>query len=128
MDQTLQDNHMFACIHLTHKEGWQPVGTTIVTHTNFFSSQQEHKGMTSPNKRMTVTSLLQQSETEDLIRGIIKEEDHQIKSGNITPLIDNLEMQDVFKDKDEERGNGVIDLINGLVDLLSLETRVVWDV
>jgi len=36
-------------------------------------------------------------------------------------------MQDVFKDKDKERGDGVMDLINGLVDLLSLETRAVWD-
>ena len=36
-------------------------------------------------------------------------------------------MQDVFKDKDEERGGGIIDLINGLVDLLSLETRTVWN-
>jgi len=76
---------------------------------------------------MTVTSLLQQSKAEDLIGDIIKEKDHQIKSGNTTPLINNLEMQDVFKDKDEKKGNGVIDLINGLIDLLSLETRAVWD-
>jgi len=57
--------------------------------------------------------------------GIIREKDHQIELGNTTPLINNLEMQDVFKDKDEERGDGVTDLINGLVDLLSLETRAV---
>ena len=36
-------------------------------------------------------------------------------------------MQNVFKDKDEERGNSVTDFINGLIDLLSLETRTVWD-
>ena len=36
-------------------------------------------------------------------------------------------MQDVFKDEDKERGDGVTDLISGLVDLLSLETRAVWD-
>ena len=36
-DQTLQDNYMFTCIHLTHEEGWQPVRTAIATHTNFFS-------------------------------------------------------------------------------------------
>jgi len=34
-------------------------------------------------------------------------------------------MQDVFEDKDKGRENGVMDLINGLVDLLSLETRAV---
>ena len=76
---------------------------------------------------MTVTSLLQWSEAEDLIGDIIREEDHQIESGNTTPLINNLEMQDVFKDKDKERGDGVMDLINRLADLLSLETRAVWD-
>jgi len=59
--------------------------------------------------------------------GIIRREDHQIELGNTTPLIDNLEMQDVFKDKDGERGDGVTDFISGLVDLLSLETRAVWD-
>ena len=74
---------------------------------------------------MIVTSLLQQSETEDLMGDIIREEDHQIKSGNTTPLINDLEMQDVFKDKNEERGDGVTDLINGLIDLLSLETKAV---
>ena len=83
--------------------------------------------MTSPNKKMIITSLLHQSETEDLIKGIIKEEDHQIKSENTTPLSNNLEMQDVFKDEDKERGDNVTDLINGLVDLLSLKTRAVWD-
>jgi len=34
-------------------------------------------------------------------------------------------MQDVFKNKNKERGDGVTDLINGLADLLSLETRAV---
>jgi len=81
--------------------------------------------MISPNKRIIITSLLQQSETEDLIKDIIREEDHQIKLGNITPLINNLEMQDVFKDKNGKRGDSVTDLINGLADLLLLETRVV---
>ena len=74
---------------------------------------------------MTVTSLLCWSEAEDLIGDIIRKEDHQIELGNTTPLIDDLEMQDVFEDEDEERGDGVTDLINGLVDLLSLETQAV---
>ena len=34
-------------------------------------------------------------------------------------------MQEVFKDKDGERGGSVMDLIYGLVDLLSLKTQVV---
>ena len=81
--------------------------------------------MTSLNKRITVTSLLQQSEAEDLIGGIIREEDHQIESGNTTPLINDLEMQDVFKNEDGEKRDSIMDLISGLVDLLSLETRTV---
>ena len=76
IDQILQDDCMFACIHSTHKESWRPVGTAIVTHTNFFSLQQEHEGMILLNKRITVTSLLQWSEAEDLIEGIIREKDH----------------------------------------------------
>jgi len=116
---------MFVYIHSTQEEGWQPVRAVIVTYTNFFSLQQEHRGITSSSKRIIVTSLLQQSKAEDLIGGIIREEDHQIELGNTTPLINNLEMQDVFEDKDEERGDGVTDLISGLVDLLLLETRAV---
>jgi len=47
-----------------------------MTHTNTFLTQWEQEGMTSPNKRMTVTSLLHQSKAEDLTGGIIREEDH----------------------------------------------------
>ena len=75
---------------------------------------------------MVVTSLLQWSETEDLIGGIIRNKKQQIESGNTTPLINDLEMQDVFKDENGERGGSVTDLIYGLVDLLSLETQAVW--
>ena len=49
---------MFACVYSMHEEDWQPVKAAIATHTNTFSIQQEQKGMTSPNERMTVTSLL----------------------------------------------------------------------
>ena len=34
------------------------------------------------------------------------------------PLIDNLEIRDIFKDKDKEEGDGVIDLILAVVQLL----------
>ena len=75
---------------------------------------------------MTVTSLLHQSEAEDLIGGIVRNKDGQIESGNTTPLINNLEMQEVFKDENGERGGSVMDFIYELVDILSLETQVVW--
>jgi len=81
--------------------------------------------MTSLSKRITITSLLCQSETEDLIGDIVRNKNGQIKSGNTTPLINDLEMQDVFKNKDRERGGSVTDFINGLVEVLSLETQAV---
>jgi len=121
-DQISQDNYIFTCIHSTQEDSWHPVRETITTHTNTFSTQQEQKGMTSPSKRITVTSLLHQSKAKDLMGGIVKNKDRQIKSGNTTPLINDLEMQKVFKDKDGEKGGSVTDLINRLIDMLSLET------
>ena len=35
-------------------------------------------------------------------------------------------MQEVFKNKNGERGGSVMDLIYGLADLLLLKTQVVW--
>ena len=90
---------MFACIHLTQKKGWQPVKEIIATHTNFFSSQQKHKGMISLSKKMTVTSLLHQLDADDLTKNIIREED-QIKISNNIPLIKDLEISNIFKNKD----------------------------
>jgi len=117
---------MFTCIHSTQEDSWHPVKTVIVTYTNAFLTQQEQEGMTLFNKRITVTSLLWQSEAEDLIGGIIRNKDYQIELGNTTPLINDLEIQEVFKDEDGERGGSITDLINGLVDILSLETQAVW--
>jgi len=57
---------------------------------------------------MTVTSLLYWLNTEDLIGDIIREKD-QIKNNNSTPLINNLEISDIFKDKDDKKGNSVTD-------------------
>ena len=59
------------------------------------------------SKKMTVTSLLCQLNAEDLTKGIIKEED-QIETNNNTPLITDLEMSNIFKDKNDEEGNSVI--------------------
>ena len=81
--------------------------------------------MTSPSKRIVVISLLHQSDAEDLIGGIVRNKIKQIELGNTTPLINDLEMQEVFKDKDGKRGGSVMDLICGLVDLLLLKTQAV---
>ena len=51
---------------------------------------------------------------EDLTGGILSYliTINQIKEGSTIPLINNLEIQDVFKDKDIKEGAGVTDLIN----------------
>ena len=39
-----------------------------------------------------------------------------------------MRIKDVFEDEDEGEGVGVIDFINGLVEILRLETEELWDV
>ena len=104
----LQDNCMFACIHLTQEENWHLVKTAITTHTNSFSKQQEQEGIISPNKRMTVTSLLYWPNAKNLMGGIIREK-NQIKTNNNTPLINDLKMSNIFEDENDEEGNSVMD-------------------
>ena len=62
----------------------------------------------------------------DLIKGI-RDKDYQIKLKGIVPWINNLEIKNVFKDKDKKKGMGIIDLINGLVEILRLETKELRD-
>ena len=57
----------------------------------------------------------------------IRNEDHQIESEGIVPWINDLRIRDVFKGKDKEEGTGVIDFINGLVEILWLETKELRD-
>ena len=72
------------------------------------------------SKKMTVTSLLCQLNAEDLTRGIIKKES-QIETKVSTPLIKDLEISDIFKDKDDEEGDSVTDkLITEISQLLEL--------
>ena len=59
--------------------------------------------------------------------GGIRSKDQQIESKDAIPWIDDLEMENVFKDEDKEEGVGVIDLINGLVEILRLETEELRD-
>ena len=70
--------------------------------------------------RMIVISLLYQLNTENLTGDIIREKD-QIKTNNNTSLIKDLEMSNIFKDKNNKKGNSVIDeLINKVLWLLVL--------
>jgi len=76
--------------------------------------------MILPNNRIIVTSLLHQPNAKNLTRGIIKEKD-QIKTNNSIPLIKDLKISNIFKDKDNKKGNSVIDkLITKVSQLLKL--------
>ena len=59
---------MFTCIHLAQEEGWQPVREVITTHTSFFSAQQEHNGIVSPNNQIIATTLAHLTDADE--RGI----------------------------------------------------------
>jgi hypothetical protein len=67
---------------------------------------------------MIVTSRLRRLDEEDLIGGIRNDKGHQIKDRNATPLINDLEIRNIFEDEDKEEGDGVTDLITVVVTLL----------
>ena len=62
---------MFICVHFMQDKNWQPVKATITIHTNTFFIQQEQEGMILFSKKITVTSLLHQTNAKDLTKGII---------------------------------------------------------
>ena len=64
--------------------------------------------MISLSKRMIVTSLLCQLNTEYLTGDIIRKKD-QIETSNSTSLIEDLKISDIFEDKDNKKGNSIMD-------------------
>ena len=64
--------------------------------------------MISLSDKMIVTSLLHWLNAKDLTKGMIRKED-QIKTNNSTPLIKDLEMSNIFKNKNNKEGNSVMD-------------------
>ena len=55
--------------------------------------------------------------------GGIRDKSHQIELENIIPQINDLKINNVFKDEDEKKKISIIDLINRLVKILWIETR-----
>jgi len=55
-EQTSHEERMFALVHSAHDKNWQLVGEEIATHTNPFSSQQEHGNMISPDDSISDTN------------------------------------------------------------------------
>ena len=56
--------------------------------------------------------------TVNLTAGIKNNKSYQINLGQHTPLINNLEIRIIFKDKAKEKGAGVIDFIYKTVQVL----------
>ena len=79
--------------------------------------------MTLPIERINNISLLRRLEAEDLIGGISNNR-NQIKQDNTTPLINDLEIQDIFKDEDKREGDSVINLIEEVLRLLITLTEI----
>jgi len=99
-----------------------------MTHINFFSEQQEQKNMISLSERIIITSLLCQLNVKDLTEDIIKKED-QIKDNNSISLIYDLEISNIFKNKDDEEGNSVMDeLLDEVSQLLVLVGLAAWQI
>ena len=74
--------------------------------------------MISPSERINTTVRARRSECDDLTGGIISNKEGQQIKRDTAPLINDLEMQDVFEDEDEEEGAGVTDLIKQVGRLL----------
>jgi len=49
---------------------------------------------------------------EEIALGIISNNINQINWTDITPLVNNLEILGIFKDKDKEEGDGVMDALS----------------
>ena len=63
-------------------------------------------------------SNIQRLDTKDLIGGIRNNKGHQIEMGHYTPLINNLEIRIIFKNKAKEEGVGIMDFIYRAVQVL----------
>ena len=74
--------------------------------------------MITPSNRINATIQARRSDAVDLTGGIRNKKGHQIKLGYSTPLINNLEINDLFKDKNKEKGVGITDFINRIVQVL----------
>ncbi len=61
---------MFTFVHLAQKEGWRLDRATIAIQMSPFLTQQEQKGIISPNNKMVKIKQVRRSEAQDLIKSI----------------------------------------------------------
>ena len=55
------------------------------------------------------------------MEGIRNKKSYQFKIGYSIPLINNLKMEELFKNKNKKRGVGITDLINQLIQIFKKE-------
>jgi len=82
--------------------------------TNFLSAQQEQVNIISLSDRIIITTQARQyAYGNDRCRGIISHlaQTNANKKGSTAPFINNLEIMEVFKDKDKKEEASVIDFI-----------------
>ena len=60
-----------------------------------------------PNDQIVATTYAHFTDTDE--GGIRNQEKKEIKTKTSTPLIEDLEISDIFKDKNDEEGNSVMD-------------------
>ena len=106
---------MFIKIHLKQKKGWRLEGAIIITQTNPFLVQQEHNNITSLSDRIMAITRVQccaysNNRYKDIISHLAQMSAN--KERDTAPFINELKIQEVFKDKNKEEGASVIDLIN----------------
>ena len=109
----LQIEYMLDLVHSKQEEGWQPDRVTIVIYTNPFSKQREQGPIIILVKSINITVWARRCEyKEEDALGIISKDINQINQTDIIPLVDDLEILGIFKDKDKEEGDGIIDSLS----------------
>jgi hypothetical protein len=125
VERTSQDDRTFALVHSEHEEGCRDEGLASATQTNPSFAQREHgDGIISPSDSMAVTVRARRCacEEEDAL-GIMSNDVNQIDQTDITPLVNDLEMSEIFEDEDRKEGDGVTDALSTMLRLLGEESE-----
>ena len=107
---------MFAHVYLAQEDNCQLMGNAIAIYTNPSFAQREQENITLPSNRTTATVQDQHlAEGEGEALSIINNNINQINQTDIIPLVNNLEILEIFKDKNKEEGDGVIDALSTIL-------------
>ena len=112
----LQLERIFDLVHSKQEEGQRLNRVIIIIYTNPFSEQREQGPIIMPVKRINaiVQARRCKCKEEDTL-GIISKDINQINQTDIIPLVDDLEMLGIFKNKDKEEGDSVTNSLNTIL-------------